>query len=356
MKFFVDARLPWGSGIGRYVASILPHMIAQRPEWTFKIAVHSSNLNNALTELAKFPNVEIIRTDIMAFSLGEQLSLFKVVGPVDLSWFTNYWVPYFWNGPYVVTVHDLLHLNKDLFPASLPKRLASRLVMNRLRARASGVIFVSDFTRGEFERLIGFARNQIVIPHGADHFQRAVAPFDKKCTALIVGAPKLHKNMSMAIKAWAAAAPPAPWRLVVVSPGGKLRSSVELGDSSVGVEFRAAISNAELENLYLEASLVLFPTKYEGFGFPILEAALSGARIICSTADAVLEIAQDMDVTALHPDDREGWVAAIKHAFTLPTVSHEDVDIATNILTAATFKWETTARQTLLFIENAYNA
>jgi len=352
MRLYVDARLPWGSGIGRYVASILPHMIAARPDWSFVLGVQPGNQHPDLQRVARADTVTLREIAIAPFSLQEQRQLQQAVGPHDLAWFTNYWVPFFWRRPFAVTVHDLLHLRADLYPAPAAKRLASRAMLANLRRRAAAVIFVSDFTRREFLRTSGAPRRGRVIHHGADHFPAAEPPFDKTHSALIVGAPKLHKNMALAIEAWAAAAPPDPWRLTVVSPGDKLRSSVPLGAAQETVVFRSGLSNAELARLYRQAAMVLFPTKYEGFGFPIIEAALNGSYILSSTAEALREVARDMEAVFLDPDDKAVWTAAIREMLQKPLPSHDRPEIRQNMAAAQSYRWSDAAQQTLEVLES----
>ena len=347
MRLYVDARLQWGSGIGRYVASILPHMIAARPDWTFLIGVQDGNSHPELQRLEQAANVTILPLPIAPFSPAEQIHLERRLGDHDLAWFTNYWVPLFWRGPVVATVHDLIHLRPELYPAPRLKRLASRLVFEQLRRKARALIFVSEFTRNEFMQLIGPPRAGRVIHHGADHFPAAPVPFAKTPSALIVGAPKFHKNMRLAIEAWAEAAPPEPWHLTVVSPGDDLRSSVSLGAAARSVSFRSAIPNAELAQLYREAAFVMFPSRYEGFGLPILEAALNGATILSSTADALREVAREMEVTFLDPDDRGSWAAAIRKTVSQPLPTHDRPDIARNIAAEERYRWKDAARETI---------
>lgn len=351
MRLYVDARLPWGSGIGRYVASILPHMVAARPDWTFVLGVQDGNNHPDLNRIAKADNVTLRKLSITPFGLDEQRHLQKAVGPHDMAWFTNYWVPFFWDTPYVATVHDLLHLRADLFPAPAMKRMASKLMLTALRHRARSVIFVSDFTRQEFLRAVGAPRHCEVIHHGADHFPKAPTPFSKTKSALIVGAPKLHKNMELAIEAWATAAPQAPWQLTVVSPGDALRSSVSLGQAQNSVTFLSGLPNEDLARLYQEASIVLFPTKYEGFGFPIIEAAMNGARILSSTAEALQEVARDMSVTFLDPDDKAAWEQAIRDMTQQPLPAHDMPEIARNMAAAQSYLWADAAQRTVEVLE-----
>lgn len=356
MHIYVDARLPWGSGIGRYVSSILPEMASLRKDWKFTVGVHETTKVDSSSALAEANNVSFIPIPVSPFSVSEQLSLQKLVPKHDLAWFTNYWVPFFWGGPFVSTVHDVLHLQKDLFPSSVIKRYASYAAMRFLREKARGIIFVSSFSQNEFSRIIGAPEDSIVVHHGADHFREISTDERKSRLALIVSAPKVHKNVETAIQAWVDAAPNDGWRLIVVSPGDELRSKIQFGAETSSVSFKSAVSNSELQSLYEESSLFLFPSRYEGFGFPILEAALSGNRIIASNADALLEVSKGMDICVLHPDDTEGWKEAIKNATSRPPSALTDTDIHLNKDLARSFLWSNAAQKTLGFLESAHGS
>jgi len=353
MKLYVDARLPWGSGIGRYVASIVPALAAARPDWQVTVGVAAGEDGPAAASLLALANVTLLSVPIRPLSLAEQHSLAVAVGPADLAWLTNYWVPMRWPGRWVATVHDLLHLNPALFPASAGKRAASWLMFQRLARGAAGLLFVSRFTRREFERRCGTPRRAAVVHHGVDHFAVPAAPGLEQRIALTVGAPKRHKNLDMLIEAWAAARLPSGWRLVVVTPGDPLRSKVALGSRESGnqVLFKSALSDEELGALYAEAALFLFPTLYEGFGFPLLEAALAGCRLIASTAPAVVEISGGMQVLHADPYDREGWIRLIEEETTRFERGEAFAGADRNRLCAQSYRWSDAAACTAEFLE-----
>lgn len=349
---YVDARLPWNSGIGRYVSAVLPIIARARPDWLLRVGVHVSSDHAAMVELASYPNVEILRTDIAPFSLDEQTRLANLIGSVDLSWFTNYWVPLAWRGRFVATVHDLLHLEPHLFPAAFPKRLLSRAVLRKLQAQAEGLLFVSRFTQRKFEQSFGTPRRAAVVHHGVDPSFKAPDQRDKRQLALSVGALKRHKNIDRVIEAWTAAAPIPPWELVIVHPGGFLRSSINVDPISVEprISLRSGISDRELVDLYRCASLFLFPSAYEGFGLPLLEAAASGCRIIASTAPALVEVAQGMSVFFVDPEDSQGWTTSISEQIARISAGEPISEAEWNAGIARQATWERTGIETTAFL------
>lgn len=349
-RVYVDARLPWGSGIGRYVSEVIPRILRLNPGVEFVVGVDLRNVHPALSIVEQFPNTQVVRSNISPFSFREQTSLYNDVGPVDFTWFTNYWIPFFWPTPFVATVHDVLHLRKDLFPAPDIKRIVSKFSMELLRRRAAGLLFVSEFTRKEFQLHVGSAQRTLVVHHGGNHLAWSGPPVKKEHIALIVGAPKVHKNIQFAINAWAEARIPKPWRLVVVSPGDELRSSVELDSRQSAIQYKTAVSDEELQSLYQRSSVFLFPTKYEGFGFPMIEAAFSGARIIASTAGALLEIADRMEAEFIRPDDKAAWIKAIRKYTAMQLPKSTDPEVKQNVMVAATFDWDRCAADTSRFI------
>lgn len=355
MKIYVDARLAWGSGIGRYVSSILPEIAESRRGWNFIVGISNDNQHPSIADLSKHENIEFLRTDIAPFSVGEQLNLFRLVGKkVDLSWFTNYWMPFRWPGRFVVTVHDMLHLNAKLFPCSKPKRALSKLMFGNIARRANGVIFVSDFSQDEFTRYCGVPKSSEVIHHGVDHLQNvASAGATKGKIALTVGAPKQHKNLEFLLSVWQQADIPQDWKLVVVTPGDALRSQTSISQADDGnnqIEFKSSLPQSELTSLYQQASVYLFPTLYEGFGFPLLEAALSECRIVASNIPPIVEIGRGMDIDLIDTENTLGWVRAIEE--NLNTVENKApfVSAKSNRLIAEKFTWKKSALKTADFL------
>lgn len=353
-RVLVDARLGWGSGIGRYIENMVPRVARLSPEVRFDLLVTHQHADRAREVMGQSHNVAVIATAIQPFSVAEQYRLAPLARGYDLTWFTNYWTPWRWPGRFVATVYDLIHLRPDIFPASPLKRWVSRRAFARVGRKAKATFFISRFTRDEFERIVGRPRRGVVTHLGIDHvgWEATDAPSPTKAKRLlVVAASKAHKNFSTVLDAWARAQVARHWTLTVITPNEKLRSFVDvhsLAERSRNVDVRQGVSDAELRTLYAEAMILLAPSLYEGFGFPLLEGLRAGAFGISSTAGSLVEIAEGADVALVNGLDVDGWVTAIERAcarFDEPGFDPAPI-VSRNMAHAGTFCWEYTARAT----------
>jgi glycosyltransferase involved in cell wall biosynthesis len=355
----VDARIGWGSGIGRYVAQVVPRVAKLLPGVSFDLQVPPEDLARVQADVDSSDNLTIKTCDIAAFSMAEQRHLQATAKPYDLTWFTNYWVPLRWNGRFVTTIYDTLHLEPILFPASPVKRLLARRTMQGVQRKASAIFYISRFTQREFERRFGTPRRGTAIHLGVDH--AGWIPFDpespppKSRKMLVVAASKQHKNFQIVADAWKQADIPDGWTLTAVVPGQILRSSVDVAAllSGRAIDLQSDLSNEALRSLYSEAAVILTPSLYEGFGFPLLEGMQSGATCISSTAEALVEIAEGSHVQFVNGRDLLGWVDALQRAcrefdaqadYLAPVTRH-------NMRHAASFRWADCAAQTAAMLD-----
>jgi glycosyltransferase involved in cell wall biosynthesis len=354
VRLLVDARVGWGHGIGRVIANTLPRVAALRPDWQVSALVEPADVAQAQAAFAAADTVRVVPCPVRPFSLAEQVRLAPFARGHDLTWFTNYWVPLAWRGPFVATVHDLLHLLPDLLPASAAKRQLARRTFAKVRRDARAVAFVSRFSEREFARLVGAPRRGVAIPLGGDHL-RYPAPRpvrDRTRRLLVVAASKQHKNFALLMDAWRHAAVPAHWTLTVVTPDdARFRSAIDLDAVAGGtgrVEIRRGVGNDELAALYGDSAILLMPSRYEGFGLPLLEGMLAGALPVCSAAGAMVEVAGGALVPFVNADDRPGWSAAIAAACAMVdapgTGPDPDALVAHNRAQAARFRWDDTAQ------------
>jgi glycosyltransferase involved in cell wall biosynthesis len=349
----IDARLGWGSGIGRYVVNTIPLVARLLPHVKFDLLVGADDLASANAVAARAPNVHPIVSPLRAFSLGEQLRFPKVARGYDLVWFTNYWVPLAFRGRYYAMVHDMLHLERDLFPASLPKRLLSYLTFRHVAKSAAAISFLSRFSQREFERRFESKAQMVVASCGMDHADWQMfdpeQPPKKERRLLVVAAAKKHKNFRIAVDAFLRAKIGPEWRLTIVTPNDKLRSSINLHEfveSGSRVDFRQGLTNAELRDLYGSTAILLMPSLYEGFGLPLAEGLQAGAICISSTAASLVEVGQGADISFCNADDLDGWVAAIEaecSRFDKGEIDH--VITSRNMRHAAEFTWAEVAQK-----------
>lgn len=354
-RILVDARVGWPSGIGRYSANVVPRVARAMSGTQFDLLVTPGDAKRAEAVAGALSNVSVHVIDLAPFAAAEQWRLPRLARNYDLVWFVNYWVPLALRTPFIAVVHDMLHLEPKLFPASRAKRILSRRTFHHLRRNASGLSFDSRFTQREFERLIGTPRRALVGGIGIDH--DGWRPFDpvsppaKEQRLLLVAAAKLHKNFRIAIDAFIRARIPTSWTLTIITPDANLRSSIDV-DAMVNpdaqIETRTGISNEELRDLYGRSAIVLMPSRYEGFGLPLLEGLQSGAQVISSTAPSLIEVGQGAQITFVDPDDLQGWVLAIEEecrrfdeGLVSPSIR------SANMRHALTYDWDSVAHDTL---------
>ncbi len=259
----------------------------------------------------------------------------------------------------VLTVHDLA---ADLHPRtlSLRHRLAFRRTYRSARA-AHRVITVSEATRRALIDRYPVNEERIVaVPNGV---ARAFTSGDRPRISsgfplpflLYVGGLDPLKNVPFLIRVLRRLHQDVPdLHLVVVGEEGPRKGDLERIAAGEGVSSRVeAVGFVEDERLaaaYGEASAFVFPSRYEGFGLPPLEAMAAGCPVVSSPAGALAEVLGDGAILR-EPDDPEGWAQAILPLLRVPAERSERV--RAGFRRAARFTWESTARRTLAVYEGA---
>lgn len=233
--------------------------------------------------------------------------------------------------PAVVTVHDL-SFEREPWVMGLRHRLIFRVAVPYAVRRAARVLTVSERTKGDLVELYGVDLDRVVVtPHGVDP---AFAPGDGDCGSylLFVGAVQRRKNPLAAVDA----AAELGLRLVVVGPGRD--STLVHALERRGADVRGYVPKEELVRLYRGAAAVVLPSRYEGFGLPVVEAMASGTPVVAAPDAALQEVAGDAAVF-VEPDRLADGVRR--------ALAERDRLVAAGLERAATFSWDATARRTL---------
>lgn len=219
------------------------------------------------------------------------------------------------------TVHDLRFLGKD---APFARRLYGRYLLPRVLRRSARVIAVSEFTRRGLEESFGLARID-VLPNGVDVERfRAPSPsraaierweLDRRPFLLGVGHREPRKNIRLALEALALLrARGLDLRLFWAGRDAGADRALESLIVARGLEshvlFAEDVATSELPALYREARAFLFPSVYEGFGLPILEALAAGCPAFVR-APLVIDGLDPAALTML-PDDPAAWANALE--------------------------------------------
>jgi glycosyltransferase involved in cell wall biosynthesis len=214
----------------------------------------------------------------------------------DLFFSPGYNAPLFCASPYIFTVHDLNHVDRpeNSGPA---KRLYYATVLKRACRRAARILTVSEFSRRRISEWSGVPQEQVInVGCGVGpEFHPAVEPYGFSSPYLLcVSNRKRHKNELRLIAAFAQARFAAETSLVFTGePTAELAGHIARHKLTSRVHFVGLVPEAKLPSLYRGAEALVFPSLYEGFGLPVLEAMACGTPVVTSDAAALPEIAGD---------------------------------------------------------------
>lgn len=262
--------------------------------------------------------------------------------------------------PTLVTVHDLsfVHYPETFTPALV--RYLNTVVPPSVR-RATHVLADSQATKDDLVNLWQMEPDKITVLYsGVNPTFRPVTEREPVAAAraryglgdfpyvLSVGTIQPRKNYQTLMRAFQPLAGRFPHHLVIVGGQGWLFEDVlaEVGRLGLDgrVHFLGFVDDADLPALYSEATLFAFPSLYEGFGLPLLEAMACGAPVLSSNASSLPEVAGEAAVL-LSPHDPDAWTEAIQAALGDPRQRARLV--AAGFRQTRRFSWETAARQLL---------
>ncbi len=273
----------------------------------------------------------------------------------------------------VVTIHDLVSF---LHPRTVPRKYAVYMrLMTRLAVRsADRIIAVSGATRDDLRRILDVPDEKMVVIHEAVGPEFAAPPDPEGIEAVVrrygirppyclfVGNLEPRKNLSRLVEAFGllrarglVTPDGRPPQLVLVGTRGWLYAgilaAVEEQGGAPDIVFTGYVPPADLPALYAGASCFVFPSLYEGFGLPVLEAMAAGAPVIASRVGAIPEVAGDAGllVDARRPGELAEAIEAV-----LTDEPLRSRLVARGRARARMFGWDAVARQTLAVYEAVY--
>ncbi len=257
--------------------------------------------------------------------------------------------------PQVVTVHDVNYIGHKGRRTALGRR-AFQFFVEQTVKRADKVITVSEFSRTEIVRHMHVSPDKVKVVHsagrdsyaepanfanGSDLFGSIGRPYILAFSSL-----SAHKNIARLISAFAEISSSVPHALVLVGhlpEKAEARTAMQsAGDDRV--VFTGYISDAEVDALMTGASMFAFPSLYEGFGLPILDAQHAAVPIACSSAGALPEIA-GKGALLFNPRSVEDIARALRRCLL-------DYELRASLVergreNVRKFSWSNTARETL---------
>jgi glycosyltransferase involved in cell wall biosynthesis len=236
--------------------------------------------------------------------------------------------------PTVVTLHDTQH--RDLPEFFGPARKSfRRIAYDRAAKSAAAVIVTSEFVRERAIELLELDSTRVhVVPHAIDHTVFRIGDEELEPIILYPARPWPHKNHTRLFEAFASLRETRPQLRLVLTGGGLER----LEPLPEGVENLGSVSAEHLASLYRRAACLVFPSLYEGFGLPVLEAMACGCPVAASNAGAIPEVAGDAAVL-FDPLDVEAMAAAM-----LEVDGRREELRERGLARAARYTWDESAR------------
>lgn len=385
MRIGIDARFygPVGKGLGRYTQEVVDNIIkiASSEDGVIFNYVVFLNPENYDEFVSDAPNVKKVRLNIGWYGFKEQVLMpfYILKEHLDLMHFPHFNVPILTPVKFVVTIHDLILTHfptvraTTLSPLKYKfKNFLYRLVILNAIFRARKIITVSNFTKNDLIAQFKVNPDKIAVTYeGVANLAKGrdslfVAKLDNQETLeqynipqnflLYVGNAYPHKNLEFLLNTFSRLRKERPeFCLVLVGKNdyfySKVRESArrlnlwQPNNSNNPVIFPGYVPDAQLEVLYQEARLYIFPSLYEGFGLPPLEAMARSCPVLSSNRSSLPEVLEDAALY-FNPEDADDALAKINLLLGDENLRRELV--AKGLGQAKKYNWWECAHETLM--------
>jgi glycosyltransferase involved in cell wall biosynthesis len=359
VRIGIDARKLHDFGIGTYIRNLLRQLARLDRETEFVVFCRSDD-REALTSLGE--NFRPVTERAPNYSVAEQLSIPLAVRREGVTLFhaPHYVLPPLVHCRSVVTIHDCIHL---MFPQYLPSRLAlqyARTSISLATRRATRVMTVSESSKRDILRFVDAPADKIDVIYNAYDERFTVEPREEDVVrvreryqlhdefVLYAGNVKPHKNLERLIDAFDLVRKRGMDHLKLVIIGDDiskytaLRRAVHQHQLHKFVRFLGYLPEETLAVMYRLAGVFVFPSLYEGFGLPPLEAMASGTPVVTSNVSSLPEVAGDAAVL-VDPYDAQAIADGIYRVLSDETLRR---DLRKKgVARAGMFSWETSVRR-----------
>jgi len=359
VKVAIDARKLHDFGIGTYIRNLLRHLARIDRENEYVLLCHEPDMGVA-AQLGS--NFRAVLEPSANYSIREQFHVPWVLmrEKPDVFHAPHYVLPVAIRCRSVVTIHDCIHL---MFPQYLPSRLAlqyARTSIALAARRAARVMTVSESSKRDILRFVDVKPEKIDVIYNAYDERFTIEPREEDVVrvreryqlhdefVLYAGNVKPHKNLERLIEAFHIVRNRGLDHLKLVLIGDEiskyaaLRRAVHQHQLHKYVRFLGYLPEETLAVMYRLAGVFVFPSLYEGFGLPPLEAMASGTPVVTSNVSSLPEVAGDAAVL-VDPYDARAIAEGIYRVLTDETLRR---DLRKKgVARAGMFSWETSVRR-----------
>ena len=367
MRIAVDGRYIQDHfpGIGRYAYSLIRAMSAASPENEYIVYFDPSVPNSRfdVSGLAT-PGVLLREMRLSVFSPRNVWSWRELVrrDAADVYVSPYYLMPVLLPCPAVVVFHDLIARKFPQYISSVRARAYFRFTLYLSTRRAAAVVTDSGASQRDLAdvyrlrptrlHLVHPGVDQVFYPRSSEESRRVLEPYGlPERYVLYFGTNKPHKNLPFLVRSWRRVAEALPGQGLGLVIGGhddsryrETRDEVERLGLGGTVIFLGDFPEGLLPNLYSRAELFAFPSLYEGFGLPVLEAMACGTPVICSNSSSLPEVTGDAAIL-LPPCDEVSWSEEIVR-LSIDSELRDRLRCA-GLKRAGEFSWERSASQLL---------
>ena len=359
MRIGIDARKLHDFGIGTYIRNLLRQLARQDGRTEYVVLCRDED-RAALTALGE--NFRAVTESAGNYSVAEQLRIPLALRREGVTLFhaPHYVLPPLVPCPSVVTIHDCIHL---MFPQYLPNRLAhtyARASIGLAARSATRVMTVSESSKRDILRFVDAEPDRIVVIPNAYDERFGVEPREEEVVrvreryqlhdefVLYAGNVKPHKNLGRLIDAFHLVRKQGLDHLKLVLIGDEiskyaaLRRAVHRYQLHKYVRFLGYLPEETLAVMYRLAGVFVFPSLYEGFGLPPLEAMASGTPVVTSNVSSLPEVAGDAALL-VDPYDPRAIGDGMYRVLTDETL-RRDLRCR-GLARARQFSWETSVRR-----------
>lgn len=325
MRIGIDCRLWNETGVGRYIRNLISELVEIDKRNELVLFCLSEDVSSIKYKVSG-RNCKVVVADIRWHSVEEQIKFPEILYKenLDLVHFPYFSVPIFYTRPFVITIHDLiLHHFPTGFASTLPlpiywaKQAGYRFVIAQAVKRAKKIIAVSQATKNEIVDHLGVNEKKIVVVYEGTDKQLSTInyklsnKFENEKYFLYVGNAYPHKNLEFLLESFQRFCQTGQEGVSLVLVGKedffykKLKKHIlKLGLAQNVLLFGQA-SDEELGSLYENALALVYPSRMEGFGLPILEAMSQSCVVLASDIPVFHEIGEDA-IIYFNNEDRDG--------------------------------------------------
>lgn len=356
MKIAIDARFfGTNTGIGRYLEQLILNLEKQDNENKYFILINYENENKYIS---KNKNFEKVIVNIPWYGIKEQIELPKILNKInpDLVHFPHFNVPFFYNKPFVVTIHDLIltkYPSRRATTLSLIKyflkNILYRIIINRAVVKSKKIITVSQFTKKEIVDFFKINADKVIVTYEGVSDLKQINNINNEIIKnlgiespflLYVGNAYPHKNLEFLVKTFSEFSEDKSLKLVLVGREDyfykRLKEFVNINNYK-NIIFAGFVKDEDLAYLYKKCSVYVFPSLCEGFGLPPLEAMKCGAIVLSSNYSCLPEILKS-SVIYFDPKDKKDLTNKLKIILNDENLKNELIEKSQMLLKE--YSWE----------------